>query len=183
MGRRATGRVAATGRRLFAELGYYWAHWLLHHVPWLWRFHAVHHSSEQLDWLSTVRVHPVDQVFTKTFQLVPIFLLGFSVETLGLYALFSSAIAFFIHANLRWRFGWFNWLLVTPEFHHWHHADEAQAHNKNLAAQCSLVDRLFGSFYLPRRRPRLYGIPESVPQAYWQQLIYPFTRHQRHARP
>lgn len=167
---------------LTAELGYYGAHRLLHTVPWLWRFHAIHHSSEQLDWLTTVRVHPVDQVLTKTCQLVPIFLLGFSVETLGIYALFSSAIAFFIHANLRWRFGPLNWLLVTPEFHHWHHAREPQAHNKNLAAQCSLVDRLFGSFYLPRRRPQAYGIPDPVPSHYWPQFLYPFSPKIAHAR-
>ncbi len=165
-----------------ADVGYYWAHRWLHTVPWLWRFHAIHHSSEQLDWLTTVRVHPVDQVFTRAWQLLPIVVLGFSDEAVGYYALFSAAIAFFIHANLRWRLRWLNWLLVTPALHHWHHADEPQAYNKNLAAQCALVDRLFGSFYLPTRPPQAYGLPDPVPADYLRQLFYPLTRPQSYAQ-
>lgn len=160
---------------LLADLGYYIAHRLLHTVPVLWKFHAVHHSVEQMDWLATVRVHPVDQVFTRFFQLIPIFCCGFSVKALGIYALFSSAIAFFIHANTRLKLGFLTWIVATPQFHHWHHANDPAAYNKNLAAQCPLFDLLFGTFYLPDRKiPQEYGIAETFPNGYFRQFLYPF---------
>lgn len=160
---------------LIADIGYYIAHRLLHEVPFLWRFHAIHHSIEYLDWLATVRVHPGDQVFTKLFQMVPVYLLGFSAKTLGIYALFSAAIAFYIHANIRLRSGCLKWLIATPEFHHWHHAKVPHIGNTNFAAQCPLVDLCFGTLYLPSRKmPEKYGISEPVPGGYVAQLFYPF---------
>ncbi|NES98371.1 MAG: sterol desaturase family protein [Desertifilum sp. SIO1I2] len=160
---------------LVADFSYYIAHRLLHEVPFLWRFHAVHHSIEYLDWLATVRVHPADQIFTKLCQMIPIYWMGFSTQTLGIYALFSAAIAFYIHANIRLRVGSLKWLLATPEFHHWHHAKVPEVGNKNFAAQCPLFDLILGTLYLPRREmPQKYGIPEQVPLGYLAQLLYPF---------
>lgn len=160
---------------LIADFGYYWAHRLLHTIPWLWRFHAVHHSVQDLDWLATVRVHPCDQIFTRAFQVIPLFFLGFSTEVLAVYALFSSAIAFFIHSNIRLRVGIFKWIFATPQFHHWHHADHPHAYNHNFAAQLPLIDFLFGTLYMPiRETPTKYGISEQVPINYFQQMLYPF---------
>ncbi|MGD2181092.1 sterol desaturase family protein [Lusitaniella coriacea] len=158
-----------------ADLGYYLAHRMLHAIPFLWRFHAIHHSIKYMDWLSTVRVHPVEQIFTKTFQVIPVFCLGFSLKALGLYAIFSSAIAFFIHSNLRFNFGILNWIIVTPQLHHWHHAKEEGILTQNFAAQCPLVDFLFGTFYLPKNKiPARYGVTELIPGGYMGQLFYPF---------
>lgn len=162
-----------------AELGYYFAHRLLHTIPFLWKFHAIHHSSTNIDWLATVKVHPFDQIFTKTFQIIPLYVLGFSIETLAVYALFSSSIAFFIHANLRVRLPILRWIVMTPELHHWHHSDRPQFYGKNLAAQLPIFDWLFGTLYMPDRSttqdpPSRYGIPESIPNKYLQQFIYPF---------
>ncbi|MDX2099131.1 MAG: sterol desaturase family protein [Leptolyngbyaceae cyanobacterium bins.59] len=158
-----------------ADLGYYIAHRLLHTVPWLWRFHAVHHSVREMDWLATVRVHPVDQVFTKLFQLVPLYLLGFSTQTFAVYVIVSATIAFFIHANLRLDLGALTWIIATPRFHHWHHYNHPDVYNKNLAAQLPIIDWIFGTFYLPKgRNPNQYGIADPVPQGYLGQLLYPF---------
>ncbi len=158
------------------ELGYYTAHRMLHAIPWLWQFHAIHHSVEYMDWLAAVRVHPLDQIFTKIFQTTPLYLLGFKPEVFAAYFLFSAAIAFFIHSNIRLRFSFLKWCLLTPEFHHLHHSTESKAYNKNFAAQLSLIDWLFGTFYLPEKyRLDTYGIPESVPSNYFRQLIYPFS--------
>jgi sterol desaturase/sphingolipid hydroxylase (fatty acid hydroxylase superfamily) len=160
---------------VIADIGYYLAHKLLHTNPWLWKFHAVHHSIEQMDWLATVRVHPFDQIFTKTCQMIPLYFLGVTPETLGVYALFSAAIAFFIHANFRVKFGVLRWVIATPEFHHWHHSQVPRVHNKNFAAQLPLLDWLFGTLYLPTRKmPHRYGVSELVPAGYLGQILYPF---------
>ena len=57
---------------VLADLGFYWTHRMFHAVPWLWRFHSIHHSIEELDWLAATRVHPVDQILTKGVSLVPV---------------------------------------------------------------------------------------------------------------
>ncbi len=165
---------------LIGEVGYYTAHRLQHTVPWLWQFHAIHHSAESLDWLITVRMHPLDQLMAKIMQVLPLYLLGFSPQLFVVYALFSAAMAFFIHANLRGRFGWFNWVLATPEFHRWHHANQPGLYDKNFAAHLPIMDWLFGSFYLPRaserQLPLRYGVRELVPSGYLNHLVYPFPR-------
>ena len=88
------------------ELGAYWGHRSAHAVPWLWRFHAVHHSSEHLDWLAAVRLHPLDQTFIRVCGILPVYLLGFTKETFGFLLAVDALLAIFIHANIRWRFGW-----------------------------------------------------------------------------
>ncbi len=103
----------------------YWAHRLSHEVPLLWRFHALHHSIEHMDWISAFRNHPIDG-----FILGPpvVFLLaaGFPLETTGALAVLQAVIGIFVHANVRWRLKPIQ-RLITPEFHHWHHANDAEA--------------------------------------------------------
>lgn len=94
---------------------------------------AIHHSVEYMDWLAAVRVHPLDQIFTKIFQCVPLYLLGFKTEVFAIYFLFSAALAFFIHSNIRLRFPLLKWCFVTPEFHHWHHSTQRDTYQKNFA--------------------------------------------------
>jgi sterol desaturase/sphingolipid hydroxylase (fatty acid hydroxylase superfamily) len=160
---------------IIADIGYYIAHRLLHTVPWMWKFHAVHHSIQHLDWLATVRVHPLDQIFTKTCQMIPLYLLGFNAKSLAIYALFSAGIAFFIHSNIRLKLALLKWLIATPEFHHWHHVNEPKIHNQNFAAQIPLLDWLFGTLYTSEKRtPNRYGISEQLPSNYFRQLLYPF---------
>ncbi len=162
---------------IIADTGYYFAHRLLHTVPWLWQFHAVHHSIETMDWLGTVRVHPFDQIFTKIFQLTPLIILGVNDETWAIYTLYSAAIAFFIHANIRLKLGRLKWVIASPEFHHWHHSQIPRSYHKNLAAQFPLLDLLFGTSYMPRgKKPEKYGIIDPVPTDYLRQFVYPFTR-------
>lgn len=163
-----------TGLAVF-ELGAYWGHRWSHTVPWLWRFHAVHHSSEHLDWLAAVRLHPVDQTFIRVCGILPVYLLGFTKETFGFLLAVDAILAIFIHANVRWRFGWLEWLVATPAYHHWHHANEGPAtSNKNYGGLLPVVDLIFGTLYLPRRMPEKYGINEPMPGGYLGQMAQPF---------
>lgn len=162
---------------LLSELGYYFAHRLLHSIPFLWRFHAIHHSAETMDWLTTTRVHPCDQLFTKFFQLVPLLCLDFSSTVITAYFLWSSAIAFFIHANLRIQLPILRRIIVTPETHHWHHDRRQTCHHVNFAAQLTFIDGLFGTYYCPpEKQTNNYGIGSKMPTTYGQQFIYPFRR-------
>jgi len=158
---------------LVADVAQYWAHRATHRVPLLWRFHKVHHSIEDMDWLAAARLHPVDAVFTRTCAILPLYFLGFSRATFGGYLVFTAFMAIFIHANVRLRFGPLRWLTATPEFHHWHHALTPQ--DKNFAGQLPLLDVVFGTCHLPRREmPAAYGIGEPAPKGYLAQLAWPF---------
>jgi sterol desaturase/sphingolipid hydroxylase (fatty acid hydroxylase superfamily) len=161
---------------VLSDLGFYWTHRMFHAVPWLWRFHAIHHSIEELDWLAAARVHPVDQILTKGVSLVPLVALGFSEWAIGAYALLYQWQSVLIHANLRIGFGPLRWLFASPEFHHWHHSNNREARDKNFAGQLSFLDALFGSLHLPRGQvPTGYGLDQPMPQRYVPQLIYPFV--------
>jgi sterol desaturase/sphingolipid hydroxylase (fatty acid hydroxylase superfamily) len=159
---------------LVADFAFYWAHRMTHRVPFLWKFHAVHHSIEQMDWLASARVHPLDQTFTRTVTAMALFVLGFSRETFGAYLALTGLQALFIHANVRLRFGPLRWLISTPEYHHWHHAREPEAIDKNFGGQFPWLDAIFGTLYLPPRMPFQYGTDTKVPSGYFRQLAFPF---------
>ena len=160
---------------VISDLAYYIAHRLLHEIPWLWQFHAVHHSIEHMDWLAAVRVHPCDQLFTQICKMLPLYWLGFTKEAFAVYALYSAAIAFLIHANITIKFGVLKWFVATPQFHQWHHSKIPEINNKNFAVQLPLLDLLFGTLYMPAgKRPRKYGVSDRIPVGYLGQLLYPF---------
>jgi sterol desaturase/sphingolipid hydroxylase (fatty acid hydroxylase superfamily) len=168
---------------VIADIGYYTAHRISHAVPFLWKFHAVHHSIEEMDWLAAHRVHPVDMIFTHSLSLLPLYFLGFPLEAVVIFQLIYQVQALLIHANTRLRFGPLKWLIASPEYHHWHHANEPDAYDRNFAAQLSVIDWIAGTLFLPRRRPARYGINEPMPHWYHQQLLHPFRRLGRPARP
>lgn len=168
---------------LVADLGEYTIHRLFHTVPALWRFHAIHHSSEAIDWLAGSRLHLVDVVLTRGFTFVPIALLGFADGPVYAYLVAVSFHAVFIHANVRFRFGALEHWVVTPRFHHWHHSAQSEAIDKNFAVHLPWIDRLFGTYYLPPGAwPSQYGLSgESLPDGWWHHLTAPFrTRPSRH---
>jgi len=161
---------------LVADTGVYLAHRAFHAIPFLWKFHAIHHSIEEMDWLAAHRVHPVDQIVTMTVSLLPIYALGFSSTAIAIHTLIYHGQALLIHSNTRIEFGPFKWVLASPAFHHWHHANERQAYDKNFAAQLPFIDALAGTLYMPERMPKAYGVDDPVPPLYHQQLVYPFKR-------
>lgn len=176
--------IRFVGAMIIGELGAYWGHRWMHEIPLLWRFHSIHHSAEEIDWLVNTRAHPLDMVFTRLCGLIPIYVLGLaqpagnSVDVLPLlYALVGTIWSFFIHANVRWRFGWLEWLVSTPAFHHWHHTKDGPEYiNKNYAAIFPWVDKLFGTFYLPKKQwPMKYGTDAPMASGLAGQLLQPFV--------
>jgi sterol desaturase/sphingolipid hydroxylase (fatty acid hydroxylase superfamily) len=176
--------LRACAAMVVGEIGYYWGHRCTHQVPLLWRFHAVHHSAEQLDFLVSSRGHPVDVVFSRLCMLTPLFALGL-VNTVrasdGLIPLFVMLLGtiwgFFIHANVRWRLGPLEWLIATPGFHHWHHTYGGKKRDCNYSTMLPWLDRLFGTYYLPKEWPNRYGVDEPMANSLIDQLIQPFAPH------
>lgn len=130
-----------------------------------------------MDWLAGSRLHLVDVAVTRGLTYVPIYLLGFADVPLFIYLVVVSVQATFIHANVRFDFGPLKWLIATPQFHHWHHAHEPEAIDKNFAVHLLVIDAIFGTMYLPRRWPRGYGLAAGarVPDGYLRQFTWPFV--------
>jgi sterol desaturase/sphingolipid hydroxylase (fatty acid hydroxylase superfamily) len=159
-----------------ADLVQYWVHRMFHEISWLWKFHAVHHSAEVMDWMAGNRIHLVDLALTRSLIYVPAFVLGFNQGPMIAYIIFVAVYSVFIHANLRFNFGPLGYIFATPQFHHWHHGAEKEAIDKNFAVHFPVLDMLFGTFHLPGNRwPALYGVHSNdVPENYFGQWIYPF---------
>lgn len=165
------------------EVGYYWGHRWEHEIPFLWRFHSIHHNAEEMDWLVSSHAHPLDIVISRFCGLVPVYALGLagpvtgnSLDPVSFIILLAGLFwGFFIHANVKWRFGWLSFLVTTPAFHHWHHTRRDHI-NKNYATMLPFVDLLFGSWYLPSRQsPDEYGIDGPVEPGLFGQLLQPFA--------
>ncbi len=168
------------------EVGFYWGHRWAHQIPLLWRFHAIHHSAEEIDWLVNTRAHPFDIVFVRLCGFVPMYALGLAQPMMGktvdvvpvLIMLVATLWGFFIHANLRWRFGPLEWLIATPGFHHWHHTNDEHI-NKNYASMLPWMDKLFGTWYMPKQWPTKYGIDAPTASSLAGQLLQPLLPEEK----
>jgi sterol desaturase/sphingolipid hydroxylase (fatty acid hydroxylase superfamily) len=162
---------------LVADLVQYWTHRAYHEVPALWRLHAVHHSVKRMDWLAGSRQHIIELLLTRTLVLAPIFVLGFSKDVIDAYIVIVGFQAVFNHANVSVRLGPLRYVIVTPNFHHWHHSQDKEALDKNYAAHFAFLDHLFGTAVQSDRKwPSEYGVlGDYVPKGFWRQLLFPFT--------
>jgi sterol desaturase/sphingolipid hydroxylase (fatty acid hydroxylase superfamily) len=170
------------GFLLFDFVGY-WTHRLAHEVPFMWRFHAVHHSPEHMDWVSGFRIHPFDGI-----AIAPAFFFligaGFDAELAGIFVVFQIILGIFFHANVRVRWRLVDRIAANPEFHHWHHSSEADSVGHNYGAVLPWWDLAFGTYFMPRhttgRRPYRYGISEPLPRNLLGQLTHPCRGFRRH---
>jgi sterol desaturase/sphingolipid hydroxylase (fatty acid hydroxylase superfamily) len=160
-----------------ADLAEYVIHRAFHEVPFLWGFHAIHHSSKALDWIAGSRSHLVDDVVVRAFILVPMMLV-FPHNINVAYLLFVTIHATWTHCNFGPTIKWLEPFIIQPRYHHWHHTSQKEAIDKNYAIHFPWIDRLFGTHYLPEDKwPDTYGLNnEDIPAGFWAQFMYPFTR-------
>lgn len=155
----------------------YWVHRMFHR-PVLWKYHAVHHSSMDLDWISAARFHPLNIMLGSVASDVVLLLAGISPNVLVFLGPFTIAHSAFVHANLNWTLGPFRYVIAGPVFHRWHHTAAERGGEKNFASTFPILDVMFGTFYMPKQSlPDGYGVADQAfPPSFGAQMIYPFKQ-------
>ena len=177
------GWLLATEGILLLDVLIYWTHRLTHEVPFLWRFHSIHHSSAKMDWISGIRQHPFDGVII-VVPAVVLIAAGFQLEVIGGAAVVQTIIGLVAHANIRWRFRPLWRIIMTPEFHHWHHANYPESIHTNDSVGLPLWDMVWGTYRMPREeRPAIYGNDDPIPPSVPGQMLYPFLGDTRRRYP
>ena len=166
---------------LAADLVQYWTHRAYHEVPFLWRFHAVHHSTKVMDWMAGSRLHLLEVIATRVSILGALYVLGFSKPVMDTYIVIVGFQAVFNHANVSLPWGPLKYVVVTPDFHHWHHSSDRAALDRNYAAHFSFLDYLFGTAVRADRAfPEKYGVlGDYMPAGFVKQQLFPFTYREK----
>jgi sterol desaturase/sphingolipid hydroxylase (fatty acid hydroxylase superfamily) len=164
-----------------ADLFQHWTHRAHHKSVMLWKFHSIHHSSHAMDWLAGSRTHLVEIFITRAMVMVPLYVCGLSEAALNSYVILVGVQAVAIHANLGINFSPLRYILATPQFHHWHHAKDADYVDANYAVHLPLIDMMFGTYRCPKGKwPDEYGIVSGEPPpSFWNKLLHPFRRPKR----
>lgn len=157
---------------LGTEFLLYWIHRAFHGGT-LWRFHAVHHASQDVEWISAARFHPINILLGSVLVDVLALLSGITSDVFLIVAPFATVSSAFVHANLDWTLGPFRYVFASPVFHRWHHTLEHG--NRNFAGTFSFFDWMFGTFYMPQGvMPENFGIgAEPMPASFGRQLVHP----------
>lgn len=158
-----------------AEFGLYWAHRLAHEWPVAWRWHAVHHAVTKLWFVNTGRFHFLDSLWKTGFALALALLVGAPRDVVLWVLAITTYVGFLTHCNVDMRNGVLTWVFNTPELHRWHHSRVPAEGNSNYGENLILWDMVFGTRYLPPRRPPVdVGCDDAVPTGFLAQLAYPF---------
>jgi sterol desaturase/sphingolipid hydroxylase (fatty acid hydroxylase superfamily) len=159
------------------DFALYWIHRMFHR-GFLWKYHAVHHASKDVEWISAARFHPVNLALGTCAVDVASLLIGISPEVFVALGPFNIMASVFVHANLDWTLGPFKYLIVSPVFHRWHHA--RSVHGVNFASTFSLWDWAFGTFHMPEGAlPDDYGIDDAaMPEGLVAQFAYPLLQRE-----
>jgi sterol desaturase/sphingolipid hydroxylase (fatty acid hydroxylase superfamily) len=163
---------------LAADLAQYWTHRAYHEIPYFWRYHSVHHSAKTMDWLAGSRQHMLELIVTRVCVLAPLFVLGFSEGVVNAYIIIVGFQAVFNHANVHLPWGPLKYIIVTPDFHHWHHSQDTEAIDRNYAAHYAFLDYIFGTAVkVPKDKPfpAHYGVVgDYMPDGFVNQQLFPF---------
>ena len=155
----------------------YWIHRAYHRFPFLWSFHVMHHTSEKVDWLSTLRLHPLSQMIDTALTSGTLLMAGFSLKAVIVANAVIGFCAVVAHANVSWTFGPFRHVFVSPLFHHWHHArhqgDSDSGRARNFGAALSIWDRIFGTSIHANTRPTRFGAEDAPVQNLWNLIFQP----------
>lgn len=161
---------------LLSDVMLYWTHRIFHNGR-LWRYHAIHHSSEHLDWMSAFRFHPINTIFHSVLVDAILLLAGIPPQVIVFLVPFQMFMSGLVHADVDWDFGPVGkYLLASPVFHRWHHTGVDEGGEKNFAPTFPLIDVVFGSFYMPAGKiPSNFGVDDPhFPKAFEHQMLYPF---------
>lgn len=157
-------------------------HRLLHRVPWLWEFHKVHHSVEEMGFAAHLRYHWMENVVYKVLEYLPLALIGFGINDFIIVHLFTVIAGHFNHSNLRVPLGPFKYLFNNPQMHIWHHAKDLPPNHRygmNFGLTLSIWDYLFKTAYIPhngRDIPLGFHDMKEFPKTFWGQMLHGFRK-------
>jgi len=161
-------------------------HRMLHRVPWMWKFHKVHHSVEEMGFAAHLRFHWMETIIYKTCQYIPLAMIGVSIEDFFIVHMIALSIGHLNHANLNLTYGPFKYLLNNPVMHLWHHAKQlpAGSYGVNYGISLSLWDYLFKTNYIPKRNADVvlgFDEIEKYPTTFWEQMKHPFFKEKQNS--
>ena len=165
---------------LILDVVVYVRHRFMH--EYLWSVHITHHTPEEINWLTQVRLHPLESIIAGLFSAVILHLVGFGGTAIATASGVLLAVDIFNHMNINLGFPKpLCYLLASPNYHKWHHAKEAKAINKNYVVLFPFLDVLGGSYYCPTiAPPKQCGVFDrggypAMPSRFIGQLCYPFV--------
>ncbi len=167
---------------VLADLIQWNVHRWLHHSPWLWEFHKVHHSVEEMGFAAHLRYHWMETIVYKSVQYIPLAMIGFGLDDFFILHLVTIVIGHLNHANVKITYGPLKYVFNNPVMHLWHHAKELPegSHGVNYGISLSIWDYLFGTAYIPNENanePLGFEQVETFPKTFWQQLTYPWNKN------
>lgn len=156
-------------------------HRLLHAVPWLWKFHEVHHSVRQMGYAAHLRYHFMETIVYRSIEYIPLAMIGFGIQDFLMVHLFTLMIGHLNHANIYLPLGPLQYLFNSPQMHIWHHSKELPngANGVNYGISLSVWDYLFGTVWMPKNgRDIKLGFDgvDEYPHGFWQQVLKPFRK-------
>jgi len=154
----------------------YWFHRWQHHSKLLWRTHEAHHSNQEVDWLAGTRSHSIEILINQTIEFAPIILLGANPIIVPIKALIDAVWGMYIHSNINVKSGKLQYIINGPEMHQWHHADQREVFYSNYGTKFAIWDWLFGTAYLPNKKPLRFGLYYKYPKDYFLQHIFAFKK-------
>jgi sterol desaturase/sphingolipid hydroxylase (fatty acid hydroxylase superfamily) len=158
------------------DLYIYWFHRWQHHSKILWRTHEAHHSVTQVDWIAGSRSHAVEIIINQTIEFAPIILLGADPMVVPIKACIDAVWGMYIHSNIDVRSGKWQYFINGSEMHQWHHAETKETYFANYATKFAFWDWLFGTAYLPNKKPFVFGLPYKYPKDYFLQHAFSVKR-------
>ena len=149
------------GILLMDLIGAWFIHWLEHKVKWMWKFHLIHHTDQQIDTTSANRHHPGESVFRFVFTTLAVILIGAPMWMVFMYQTMSVVLTQFNHSNIqmpKWLDNALGILFCTPNIHRIHHHYRQPYTDTNYGNIFSIWDRIFGTYVMIDNSKLVYGV-------------------------
>ena len=162
----------------------YLQHITMHAVPFLWRFHQIHHADERLDATTGFRFHPGEIFFSLAYKWLIVFLIGPSILAVVVFEIVLSSFSLFSHSNSKLLARYqviLERVFITPQTHWIHHSVGVVESQKNFGFCLCLWDRLFKTYTcytLPEVTRLKFGVADINAQGnnFQDMLLYPFRK-------
>ena len=158
-------------------------HRLLHRTPWMWEFHKVHHSVEEMGFAALMRYHFMENIIYRSLEYIPLAMIGFGIQDFFIVHIFTLVTGQLGHSNLYIPLGPLKYILNGPQMHLWHHAKrfpDSHPRGFNYGITLSIWDFIFKTNYWPHDDKDLpVGLPKedaNFPRDFVGQIVQPFNK-------